>query len=62
MWLPLSALRKKKSCPGASRVHDLFEQAKKDAPSLVFIEEIDEEIDTVGKLRGGATKVGGHDT
>jgi len=42
---------------GAARVRDLFEQAKNDAPCLVFIDE----IDTIGKLRGGATLVGGHE-
>ena len=33
---------------GASRVRDLFEQAKKNAPCLVFIDE----IDAVGRRRG----------
>jgi cell division protease FtsH len=42
---------------GAARVRDLFEQAKNDAPCLVFIDE----IDTIGKLRGAATQVGGHE-
>ena len=41
---------------GASRVRDLFEQAKKSAPSLVFIDE----IDAVGR-QGGAGLGGGHD-
>ena len=41
---------------GASRVRDLFEQAKKSAPSLVFIDE----IDAVGRQRG-AFLGGGHD-
>jgi len=35
---------------GAARVRDLFEQAKKNAPCIVFIDE----IDTIGKQRGGA--------
>lgn len=33
---------------GASRVRDLFEQAKKNAPAIVFIDE----IDAVGRQRG----------
>ena len=41
---------------GASRVRDLFEQAKKKAPSIVFIDEIDE----VGRHRGAGTG-GGND-
>ncbi len=41
---------------GASRVRDLFEQAKKDAPSIVFIDE----IDAVGRQRGAGLG-GGHD-
>lgn len=41
---------------GASRVRDLFEQAKKGAPSIVFIDE----IDAVGRHRG-AGMGGGHD-
>ncbi len=41
---------------GASRVRDLFEQAKKSAPSIVFIDE----IDAVGRKRG-AGMGGGHD-
>lgn len=41
---------------GASRVRDLFEQAKKTAPSLVFIDE----IDAVGRQRGAGLG-GGHD-
>ncbi|HVL05827.1 MAG TPA: ATP-dependent zinc metalloprotease FtsH [Acidimicrobiales bacterium] len=42
---------------GASRVRDLFEQAKKDAPAIIFIDE----LDSIGRARGGATSVGGHD-
>ncbi|MGI6578046.1 MAG: ATP-dependent zinc metalloprotease FtsH [Eubacteriales bacterium] len=41
---------------GASRVRDLFEQAKKVAPSIIFIDE----IDAVGRQRG-AGMGGGHD-
>lgn len=41
---------------GASRVRDLFEQAKKHAPSIVFIDE----IDAVGRHRGAGLG-GGHD-
>ncbi|MEX2356060.1 MAG: ATP-dependent zinc metalloprotease FtsH, partial [Thermaerobacterales bacterium] len=41
---------------GASRVRDLFEQAKKNSPSIVFIDE----IDAVGRQRG-AGYGGGHD-
>ena len=41
---------------GASRVRDLFEQAKKHAPSIIFIDE----IDAVGRHRGAGLG-GGHD-
>ena len=41
---------------GASRVRDLFDQAKKDAPAIVFIDE----IDAVGRQRGAGLG-GGHD-
>ncbi|MBW4643729.1 MAG: ATP-dependent zinc metalloprotease FtsH [Goleter apudmare HA4340-LM2] len=43
---------------GAARVRDLFEQAKKQAPCIVFIDE----LDALGKSRGGAGGfVGGND-
>ena len=41
---------------GASRVRDLFDQAKKEAPAIVFIDE----IDAVGRQRGAGLG-GGHD-
>ena len=42
---------------GAARVRDLFEQAKKSAPSIVFIDE----IDAVGRARGGSGMLTSHD-
>ena len=41
---------------GASRVRDLFDQAKKEAPAIIFIDE----IDAVGRQRGAGLG-GGHD-
>jgi len=41
---------------GASRVRDLFDQAKKDSPAIIFIDE----IDAVGRRRGAGLG-GGHD-
>ncbi len=42
---------------GASRVRDLFEQAKRAAPAIVFIDE----LDAIGRARGGGAAIGGHD-
>jgi cell division protease FtsH len=42
---------------GASRVRDLFAQAKAAQPAIVFIDE----LDAIGRARGGSANVGGHD-
>ena len=42
---------------GASRVRDLFDKAKQVAPSIIFIDE----LDAIGRARGGTASVGGYD-
>src|SRR4029079_15159236 len=42
---------------GASRVRDLFNQAKAPAPAIIFIDE----LDAVGRSRGAAGSIGSHD-
>ncbi|MCX8100545.1 MAG: ATP-dependent zinc metalloprotease FtsH [Geminicoccaceae bacterium] len=42
---------------GAARVRDLFEQARKAAPAIIFIDE----LDALGRARSALTGIGGHD-
>ncbi len=42
---------------GAARVRDLFEQARQKAPAIIFVDE----LDALGRARGAAGPVGGHE-
>jgi cell division protease FtsH len=43
---------------GASRVRDLFNEAKAAAPAIIFVDELDE-LDAIGRSRGPAASFGG---
>ncbi|MCC7106751.1 MAG: ATP-dependent zinc metalloprotease FtsH [Chloroflexi bacterium] len=42
---------------GAARVRDLFAQAKREAPAIIFVDE----LDAIGRRRGGVATIGGHE-
>ena len=42
---------------GAARVRDLFAEAKKEAPAIIFVDE----LDAIGRRRGGISAVGSHE-
>jgi cell division protease FtsH len=42
---------------GAARVRDLFAEAKKEAPAIIFVDE----LDAIGRRRGGLSSVGSHE-
>jgi cell division protease FtsH len=56
-WLSASEFVEMIVGVGASRVRDLFAQAKKSAPSIIFIDE----LDAIGRSRGPGASMGGSD-